>query len=823
MNIIYSFFGFIDWVVYNIISAMFRVIVDLSTAEIFYDENDIISKIYVVVGVFILFKLVISAIQFMVNPDLFDDKEKGLTGILKNTVISIAFIVISPAIFNFATVMEKPVIETIPRIILGNDKYSNAESRDNETKDIGESVSMEVLKAFVSPKDANNTAAMDDIKNLDSFRENISKGCGLFNAKSCVYDYMLIISTICGGFIVYILLSMVLDVAVRTVKLSIIRMLAPIPISTYVYNKDRFNKFVKVAVQVYVDLFVRMAIVYFVIFAVKAILASDIWRSAASDNWIRDAIVHVALVVGLLMFAKSAPKFLSDLLGIQDIGSSDMKDMFKPLWQRAGGQFATPIANSIANYRQARDMGRNKGEALRRAVGGAARGVVDSVQGFMAGDDWAKMKSRHEAATKRSARRIARIANYERDQQQADNKVKRFERALKAMGFDRNKMDEYRNKANQEFDTEMSSIDSQMNSLAHQINTTTDPTTLQTLRSQYKALADKKQNMLADRKKWVDKRAYIVAAREARDNTLANLDNVISNSNNRIAQLDAEIAAGGLSDTRRAQIEMEKLKLENNVKMANDEKIKISSDSYVNDSAKNIEKNIDSINEVERTKISKHATTYNAFDTYFGGKGSRGKVYLDFADTLAKNRSSIYTGEAMTKMRQNADILVGVDGSPVRHDTSFSNGQGTHPTFTYSEISDLLTRAKSGLIDENKLKTEWGFDNVAMVQSAFEELEKKFAKDYVNANIAAISGDVSSRVEVRLKDPTKPNSTITEWWDRFEDTIMGAGLPLEEARHYREEFLKDPGAFMASASDLKEKLTTRGTRYVDAEQPKDGK
>ena len=383
MNIIYSFFGFIDWVVYNIISAMFRVIVDLSTAEIFYDENDIISKIYVVVGVFILFKLVISAIQFMVNPDLFDDKEKGLTGILKNTVISIAFIVISPAIFNFATVMEKPIIETIPRIILGNDKYSNAESRDNETKDIGESVSMEVLKAFVSPKDANNTAAMNDIKNLDSFRENISKGCGLFNAKSCVYDYMLIISTICGGFIVYILLSMVLDVAVRTVKLSIIRMLAPIPISTYVYNKDRFNKFVKVAVQVYVDLFVRMAIVYFVIFAVKAILASEIWRSATSDNWIRDAIVHVALVVGLLMFAKSAPKFLSDLLGIPDVGSGDMKDMFKPAWQRVGG-LAAP-ASAIGAYRNAREYGESKGKALRRAFTAGSHASISRLKDIASG------------------------------------------------------------------------------------------------------------------------------------------------------------------------------------------------------------------------------------------------------------------------------------------------------------------------------------------------------------------------------------------------------------------------------------------------------
>ena len=29
------------------------------------------------------------------------------------------------------------------------------------------------------------------------------------------------------------------------------------------------------------------------------------------------------------MFAKNAPKFLSELLGLPDIGSGDMKEMFK--------------------------------------------------------------------------------------------------------------------------------------------------------------------------------------------------------------------------------------------------------------------------------------------------------------------------------------------------------------------------------------------------------------------------------------------------------------------------------------------------------------
>ena len=824
MSIIYGFFGIIDWVIYSIIATMFRIIIEISKdkAQLFDPAQieDIANKIYVVVGVFILFKLVISAIQYMVNPDVFDDKEKGLVGIIKNTVISIALIVVMPAIFNFAIKMQDPIIETLPKIILGQDDISTTEAEK-----LGTSVSTDILKAFISVKNDDDKNARNALKDLISIRDNVGKGCGLFNSNGCKYNYMFLISTLCGGFIAYVLLSMTLDVTIRTIKLSVIRMLAPIPISTYVYSKDKFNKFVKTSVHVYVDLFVRMAIVYFIVFAIKSVITSSIWVTS-SGNWVRDLIIRVAIIIGLLMFAKNAPKFISELLGIPDIGSGEMADMFKPAWQRAGGAvgaLANPGANAVANYRQARDMGRSKGEALRRAIGGFAKGALDSVEGVMAGDDWAKMKGRHEAAKKRSAQKIARIANYERDQQQSGNKIKRIDRALKALGFDRSRMNEYRQRANQAYDSELSNLDGEMQNIAHRMNTTADPTIRESLRKNYEKLSAQRQSMVSNRKEWEKQYAYTLAARDARDNTLNGLNNVITNGNNRLAQLDTEVA-GGVTDERRAQIEMEKARIRNDIQKAIDERDKVNSANYVEKIAKDIQKQMDAIDEVEGSKISKYATTFNTIDTYFGGKGSRGKVYLDFADTLAKNRSSIYTGEAMTKMRQNADILIDAKtGDAVRHSTTFSNGQGSHPTFTYSEISDLLTRAKNGQISEEKLRTEWGFDNVAMVQSAFEDLEKQFAKDYVNANIATINGSVAGNVSVRLKDTSKVNSTITEWWDRFEDTIMSAGLPPEEARHYREEFLKNPGTFMANASDLKEKLTTRGTRYVDAEQPKDGK
>ena len=854
MVVIYHLLAIIDVFVYGLASSMFRVIYDLATTSFFTVEqiSDIANRIYIVVGVLMLFKLVVSAIQYMINPDTFDDKEKGLVGILKKTAISIALIVLVPSIFKFMIELQGPIVKTIPSIILG----SNA-SEKTDDESIGFDISFRILSSFVRAREGKGGSVGDSgtIHDLWSFQEHVTDGCppvslfGLISTDNCQYDYMIIISTLAGGFLCYVLLSMILDIAIRTIKFGIIQILAPIPISSYVLSKDKLNKFVKTASTVYFDLFIRMGIVYFIIFAIKAmfiengglgILNVNGGGIANTGDWFRNVIVNVALIFGLLMFAKNAPKFISELLGLPDVGAGDMADMFKPAWQRSGGAagaLLNPTANAVANLRQARRMGRSRGEALRRAAGGFGKGMLDSFQGVMAGDDWSKMRSRHENAVKRSGQKAARAANFERDRDQTESKTDRFKHFMRQMGVNYDDLDGYREQARNGYNTALQNVDNDIARVAHQMNTlsTSDPDyniKMAQYRQEYRNLQQRRSEMVNNKDAWVNKEAYRLAATESVNTSLTDMNNIIRNGTARITNLNAELSAG-VTDDRRAQIELELEKLQKDVTEATTKRNAINADvqKEIKLRADQLEKYDEGVKEAEGFKIGKHATTYNAFDTYFGGTGSRGKVYLDFAETLSKNRSNIYTGEAMTKMRQNADALINVEtGGPITHSTQFSSARllsafpAAKKEYTYSEISDLLTRAKNGNVSEKDLQEKYGFENVGMVQSAFEDLEKQFAKDYINANIAAINGTVSGNVNVRLKNPDKLlNPTITEWWDRFEDTILGAGLPPEEARKYREEFLSNPGSFIAGASSLKEKLTTRGTRYVDAERPKDGK
>ena len=393
----YKLLALIDYLVYSLASTMINVIIDIAGREIFDPTkiNEIATRIYIVVGVLMLFKLVISAIQFMINPDVFDDKEKGLVGILRKTAISIGLIVLVPAIFNFLMAIQTTVVETIPNVVFGStaEKAAAEKSADN--------MSFTVLSSFIKPnKDKGGTVGENgEIHDLESFRDKAAEGCGggiVGDVNNCKYNYMIILSTLAGGFLCYVLLSMTLDVAIRLIKFSLIRILAPIPISSYVLNKDSLNKFVKTASSVYFDLFIRLAIIYFIIFAVKQVIDAKLIESiAGSDNWFRTAVANIAIIGGLFMFAKTAPKFISELLGLPDIGAGDMKDMFKPAWQRSGifGAATAGFRTAVSNYATQRERALGKGEGpvasrLRGALSAAAglgsavgRGTLMAAQG----------------------------------------------------------------------------------------------------------------------------------------------------------------------------------------------------------------------------------------------------------------------------------------------------------------------------------------------------------------------------------------------------------------------------------------------------------
>lgn len=844
MVIIYHLLAAIDTIIYGLASSILGIIYEIATTDFFKPEqiNAVANRIYIVVGVVMLFKLVISAVQYLVNPEAFDDKEKGLVGVIRKSAISIVLIAVAPMIFNFLIAIQKPIISTIPSIVFGT-----RATEKTDTNSIGFDISFQVLQAFVKARDGhdasvgiNDATHSYEIHDLWSFNEHVTDGCpkislfGLFSTDSCDYDYMIIISTLCGGFLCYVLLSMLLDVSIRTIKFGIIQILAPIPISSYVFSKDKLTKFVKTAGTVYADLFIRMAIIYFIIFAIKAViiennlinfLAINGGGVANTGDWFKNVIVNIAIIFGLLMFAKNAPKFISELLGLPDVGSGEMADMFKPAWQRAGGAagaLVNPARNAVSNWRKAMDNNVDWGDrkhrrrlnALRHAIGGFGKGALDAAEGVMAGDDWAKMRDRHNKSVAQSAkhgaaaymRRTSKAA-VDAENATAMSKMEQFKNFFREKKVDlHERLENKRQLAESAFETALNNNESRIKTLRNELmekSLTSEERTskINELTALEKEYAEMKSH--AGKQKWISKKERELVAADLATEGKQYVSDKIAELNHRIDDANAEYQMA--SDSEKVRISKEILALQ-----------KQKSDLESLDISKIDDEMLEYVTTGElKTKepeISRTSIFRGKVDQFFGGEGFTGQGYIDTAELLKNNRSSLYTGESMTKMRQNANVLVDENGNEATFVVKFTNGKlgsdGKPIRYSYSYVADLKRRADAGdpTLD---LKKE-GFENSAMLQSAFEDMEKQAAEAYVTANVAA--NDPSVKSEWKLRKGYNPNLTIVEGISRLKAQLAAANIPKDEKDRLLKELSENPGKFFKGASDEQEVLRTIGSR-----------
>lgn len=354
MELIYRIFAELARIIYFLVSQILLLIDNLSKYHFFSPDsiNNFTTKIYVIVGVLMLFKLVISAVQYLVNPEQLADKNKGLSSILTKAVVAVALLVLVPSIFEYALEIQDVVVEAIPRFIL-SDKNGNSTNQIS-MKQASENISMTVIEGFLQPKEGK--VPTKSIEGVDKIPEVVLDGCNawffsgeFWTGANCIYDFTWLLIVPIGIYFVFITLSMAIDIGIRAIKLGIVQILAPIPIVSYISDEKKFNTWVKTSVKVYADLFIRMAVIYLVIYFINVIITSTFGHTGYPTEFAQRigrtpepmeiVFVKVAIIIALLLFAKDAPKFICDLLGV-DTGDDSIANMFK----RAGGMFGATAA-----------------------------------------------------------------------------------------------------------------------------------------------------------------------------------------------------------------------------------------------------------------------------------------------------------------------------------------------------------------------------------------------------------------------------------------------------------------------------------------------
>lgn len=431
-NLFRTFFTFLDRIVYQLISWGYELLLYLANLDLFgmsrvAEEGAAVSpivtfssRIYAFLGIFMLFRLAFSILQYIMDPDSFSDKTKGFGKLVRNVLISLILVVATPFIFSFALNVQTRVLDSniIGNLVLGTNNSENANSTNAElsedmkflvystfmpvnTKVMSECVDTPILgtKAMASnDKCLQNVAnklndkniAIDDFFGVTGDRNFNSFGDAVLVTVDGEYlfDYMPLITTAVGGLIAVFMIGFCIDIAVRVVKLAFLEMIAPVPIISYMdprqAGKDgMLSRWAKECLNTYLSLFIRLAIIYFVFYVVDlisgALLSGDnaVYLNGDIPNRLMSGLVVVMVIIGLLTFAKQVPKLLESVFGIKDSGSLTFNPLKNDAFGRAlgvaGGAIFGGVTTGIAAGVTAASF--NK-PVFGSALGGVASGIA---------------------------------------------------------------------------------------------------------------------------------------------------------------------------------------------------------------------------------------------------------------------------------------------------------------------------------------------------------------------------------------------------------------------------------------------------------------
>ena len=446
------FLAFIlDKIVYSFIPKLYKLIIYLANVDLFNGNpavKALMNRVYILVGVFMLFKLAFSIVKYIVDPNAFSDQSRGFTNLVKRLLIALILLVSIPWLFEKVYEVQGKILSSniIPNLILGT---SDSEQSDIEetAKDVQFLIfgpfytinpvgSLSVCDpspdyplsniigttdmALISGGDCLTNLAdlmdeSDDVGATDVTIENFfgekrdfsSLGAliSVYEDNQRVVNYTPVVSTLCGGYLVFLLLSFCIDVGARAIKLLFLQILSPVAVISSVdpassSQSDKLKEWGKECLSTFASLFLRLAVIYLVIQLVKVITAklfagaelyNEAFRSSADTSL--NIFVYIFLILGAFQVAKKIPDLIEKAFGIKMSGDLQLNP-FKALSENAGvglglagvGIGATAVASGAVNTLTGIVEGKGVIGTARSAVGGFFGGGYRSLRGAMNGE-----------------------------------------------------------------------------------------------------------------------------------------------------------------------------------------------------------------------------------------------------------------------------------------------------------------------------------------------------------------------------------------------------------------------------------------------------
>lgn len=361
----------IDSAVYSLFNKVFELFFDISKSKFLTGDiySTIFRRVFLIIGIFMLFKLTFSFLSYLISPDSINDPHNpgNMNKLVGRVIASFLFLIIlvpigsgndTPYSQNSSglseNVQEQGILfgtlqsvqdaildennNVLGKLILGN----NASTVENGINNIGNNISTTVFSSFFQVnRDALDTTNHGDyydgtctyngnvtkvsynykVSNFNDAKNLINVVCT--NSGKELFTYDVFISTIVGLIIDVLVFLFTFDVALRSIKLGILRLIAPIPAISYISPKSAkdgaFANYTKILMSTYLDIFLRVALIYLVVLLISHVSSPDSQIIGYSSG--TSGIGKVIIIISLLFFAVQAPKFIMQALGIKSKGT----------------------------------------------------------------------------------------------------------------------------------------------------------------------------------------------------------------------------------------------------------------------------------------------------------------------------------------------------------------------------------------------------------------------------------------------------------------------------------------------------------------------
>ena len=417
------FFSLLDSIGYFFLGGIFNVFFTIANAQFFQGDviNTFYTRIQMILGIFMIFRISITLLQIIVNPDVFKDKQKGAGSIVMRIAVMLVLLTLivpiegisesdpnplnqqirtNGILFGFLNQVQNTVVQdnVLGKLILGyNVDEGGSNLQLNGLDSVGDVLTAEIAHAFITPTlnddaDANVVITSENYEEVTAcptdiapslnpavtsgaLLDHINTTCMVDGNETYAFEYIGFGGLVCSIVMTIIVIGFTLDIAVRAIKLALLRLIAPIPIISYIspgQEKDgAFGNWVKTLTSTYLSLFIRLIIIYFGIYLIILLRNGDL------VTWIDSSVLaNIFVIIGILVFMKEAPKFFQDMLGLKGDGKlfSGIGTMLGAA-ALTGGLAGSIIGSARTGWSEGQELGYGTGKRFLRAVGAGAGGL----------------------------------------------------------------------------------------------------------------------------------------------------------------------------------------------------------------------------------------------------------------------------------------------------------------------------------------------------------------------------------------------------------------------------------------------------------------